>query len=408
MRKKLLDRQAIYSKFYDGNNKIIDQGIAIYFQAPASFTGEDVVEFQCHGNPIISDLILKSLCEAGARLATPGEFTLRAFLNNKINLTQAEAIADLINSVTEKNVRTANKSLQGQFSNHIKRLLQRLIEIRLNVEAHLDFPDEDIDTHKLQDVNNKIFNAVSELESIQQNARRGERLHTGTTIAIAGKPNVGKSSLINKLSQSDIAIVTKIPGTTRDPLTADIEIQGVPIRLVDTAGLRDTDNVIEKIGIERTQEILAQADIILWLTDASKNESQNKIYKDLPNTSHHIVVHNKVDLVANREYLKNNRLYVSATTGEGLELLVKAITKYIISDEQGDVPFLARNRHLIALKKTSTHLQAAHDQMENNNKELEIVAEELRLAQQSLGEITGEFTADDLLGRIFSEFCIGK
>lgn len=406
VKKKLHDHQVLYSKFYDCKNEVIDHGIAIYFKAPTSFTGEDVVEFQHHGNPIISELILKVLCEYGARLATPGEFTLRAFLNNKIDLTQAEAISDLINSATEKSVKTANRSLQGEFSNQVDNTLEELVQIRINVEAHLDFPDEDIDIQQSQQIESKLANAVIKLERIQEQAKRGERLQMGATIAIAGEPNVGKSSLINKLSQSDISIVTEIPGTTRDPLSADIEIEGVPIRLIDTAGLRETDNIIEKKGIERTQAVLEQADIVLWLTDISTFEPHNKITSSHVKDNH-IVVHNKIDLMVNSKPIVDDQLYISVKTGQGIEELINIIAKKLNGEELSDVPFLARNRHIVGLKKTCDHLKSAKEKMQNNV-ELDIVAEELRLAQQSLGEITGEFTADELLGRIFSDFCIGK
>ena len=405
-KKTLSNRKAIYTKFTDKNNEIIDHGIAIFFKAPASFTGEDVVEFQCHGNPIISDLLLKALCEFGARMATPGEFTLRAFLNNKIDLAQAEAIADLISSTTEKSVRTANRSLQGEFSKQVDRVLAELVSIRINVEAHLDFPDEEIDAQEIKDIKTKVLETVKELEKLQQTARRGERLHTGATIAIAGKPNVGKSSLINTLAQSDIAIVTEIPGTTRDPLTADVDIHGVPVQLIDTAGLRDTDNVIENLGIERTLQVLSQADIILWLTDASCPDEMQDLDKEIQEDKC-IRIYNKIDLIGKQVAVNNNEIHMSAKTGDGLEELVETIAVKLCGEEQGDTPFLARRRHLIALQETCEHLKTVHEKI-GMKCDLEIVAEELRLAQHALGEITGEFTAEDLLGRIFSDFCIGK
>ena len=405
-KKTLCNRQAIYTKFTDKNNEIIDRGIAIYFKAPASFTGEDVVEFQCHGNPVISDLLLKALCESGARMAAPGEFTLRAFLNNKIDLTQAEAIADLISSTTEKSVRIANRSLQGEFSKHVDSVLAKLVAVRINVEAHLDFPDEEIDVQQIKVIKAKVLETVKELEKLQQAARRGERLHTGATIAIAGKPNVGKSSLINKLAQSDIAIVTEIPGTTRDPLTADVDIHGVPVRLIDTAGLRDTNNVIENLGIERTLQVLSQADIILWLTDASCPDEKQDLDKEIQEDKC-IRIFNKIDLIGKQVSVNSSKIDMSVKTGDGLDELIEIIALKLCGNEQGDTPFLARRRHLIALQETCEHLKAAHEKI-GMKCDLEIVAEELRLAQHALGEITGEFTADDLLGRIFSDFCVGK
>ncbi len=406
VKKTLRDRQATVTKFYN-NDEIIDRGIAIYFKAPASYTGEDVVEFQCHGNPIISNLLINALCEQGARMATPGEFTLRAFLNNKIDLAQAEAIADLISCTTEKSVRTATRSLQGDFSHHIQRLLERLISIRIHVEAHLDFPEEEIDVQQYEDIKSRIAEAKSELIKTQENAQRGERLLTGAMIVIAGSPNVGKSSLINALAQSDVAIVTDLPGTTRDPLIADVDINGVPVRLVDTAGLRrDTDNVIESIGIERTQHVLSQADIVLWLTDASCEGKKQRAEVELP-VNKCIWVHNKIDLISKQAKSTGDDVYISVKTGNGLNELINTIAIKLYGEEQGDTPFLARSRHLNVLQQTHEHLQHAYERTRKKI-DLEIVAEELRLAQQALGEISGEFTADDLLGRIFSDFCIGK
>lgn len=404
--KKLLARQAIYTKFYDDNDEVIDQGIVIYFQAPASFTGEDVVELHCHGNPIISDLLLKTLCAQGSRLATPGEFSQRAFVNNKIDLAQAEAIADLISSTTEQGVRMATRSLQGAFSIRVRAVLATLILIRTNIEAHLDFPDEEINVKQVQEIATKLTQLCTEVTELMQQAQQGERLQTGATIAIAGKPNVGKSSLINALAQSDIAIVTEIPGTTRDPLTADIELHGMPVRLIDTAGLRDTANEIELKGIERTQQALSQADITLWLSDASQTETPQIAPADIEENKT-IWVHNKIDLTKLQASTSANHIYLSVKTGVGLPELLTMIASKLHADEQGDTPFLARRRHLIALQQAQQNIQAAGVRISAPT-ELELAAEDLRLAQLSLGEVTGEFTSDDLLGRIFSEFCIGK
>ena len=350
-KKTLCNRQAVYTIFMDISQEIIDRGIAIYYQAPASFTGEDVVEFQCHGNPIISDLLLKALCESGARMATPGEFTLRAFLNNKIDLTQAEAIADLINSTTETSVRTANCSMHGDFSKYVKEILEKLVSIRINVEAHLDFPDEDIDIQQYKEIETKIIKITKELENLQQSAKRGERLHSGATVAIAGRPNAGKSSLINALSQSDIAIVTEIPGTTRDPLTADVDIHGVPVRLIDTAGLRDTDNIIETLGIKRTLQVLSQADIILWLTDVTCKDEKQELDDEIPEDKC-IRIHNKIDLIGKQAEVNHDEIFMSVKTGDGLSELIELIAAKLCGEEQGDTPFLARRRHLIALQQT--------------------------------------------------------
>jgi tRNA modification GTPase len=404
--KKLLPRQATHTSFYDSDNKIIDQGIAIYFQTPASFTGEDMVELHCHGNPIISSLLLKTLCEHGSRLATPGEFSLRAFLNNKIDLARAEAIADLINSTTEQGVRTATRSLQGAFSSRVQSVLAKLILIRTNVEACLDFPDEEIDAKQSKNIGVKLVNLEAEITELLRQAQQGERLQTGATIAIAGKPNTGKSSLLNMLAQSDVAIVTEVPGTTRDPLTADIELQGMPVRLIDTAGLRETKDVVEEKGIELAQRALSQADIILWLTDISKKAESLSIPGNLDENKV-IKVYNKIDLTNIQAQADNSQVYLSAKTGSGLSGLFAVLAQRLRGDEQGDTPFLARHRHLIALQQAQEHIHKAR-QFVSRSTELELVAEDLRLAQQSLGEVTGEFTSDDLLGKIFSEFCIGK
>ncbi len=404
--KFLQSRHATYTNFYDSNDELIDQGIAIYFQTPASFTGEDVVEFHCHGNPIVSELLLNTLCEHGSRLATPGEFSLRAFMNNKIDLAQAEAIADLIYSTTEQGVRTATRSLQGAFSTRVQDVLTKLILIRSNVEAHLDFPDEEIDAQHTEQIQTKLVDLETEIMELLRQAQQGERLQTGATIAIAGKPNAGKSSLLNALAQSDIAIVTEIPGTTRDPLIADIEIKGMPVRLIDTAGLRETKDVIEIKGIERAQQALSQADVILWLTDVSLTEGEQSIPDGLDENKI-ICVHNKIDLINIQTSMNANHVYISVKTGSGLQDLVNMLASQLCGSEQGDTPFLARRRHLIAMQQAYQNIQAAF-QCISQTKDLELVAEDLRLAQQYLGEITGDFTSDDLLGRIFSEFCIGK
>ncbi|MFK7816582.1 MAG: tRNA uridine-5-carboxymethylaminomethyl(34) synthesis GTPase MnmE [Gammaproteobacteria bacterium] len=407
--KKLLPRLAHYTVFYDFSDRIIDQGLALFFQSPASFTGEDVVEFHCHGNPLVAELLLKTLCSLGARLATPGEFSLRAFLNNKIDLAQAEAIADLINSTTEQAARTATRSLQGAFSERVKGVLTQLVQVRMHIEAHLDFPDEEIDRQQSAQLLKQLTLLEKFLDELLQQAKLGERLQTGATIAIAGKPNAGKSSLLNVLAQSDVAIVTEIPGTTRDPLSADIEIQGIAVRLVDTAGLRETKDIVEAKGIERAQQALAQADLILWLTDVDNEDSQmapkeidaNKI----------VTVHNKIDLQDASHRNDNENIYISAKNQIGIDDLIEQLGLRLMGDnvlsENGDTPFLARNRHVIALQNAQQNLRSAQQRLSNSN-ELELAAEDLRIAQQNLGVITGEFTPDDLLGKIFSEFCIGK
>lgn len=407
--KSLTPRQAHYTNFYDQDDAVIDQGLAIYFQTPASFTGEDVIEFHCHGNPLVADLLLKTLCSLGARLATPGEFSLRAFLNNKIDLTQAEAIADLINSTTEQGVRTATRSMQGVFSERVQEVLTQLIQMRMHIEAHLDFPDEEIDRQQSEQLASLLTTLSNHLNELIQQAKLGERLQTGATIAIAGRPNAGKSSLLNVLAQSDVAIVTEIPGTTRDPLSADIEIQGIAVRLIDTAGLRDTKDIVEAKGIERAQQALVQADLILWLTDVNDEDSQA-----VPNeidVTKMLFVHNKIDLQIEKKCNDDQNIFISAKEQIGMDKLIEKLGKQLAGtnnfQEHGDTPFLARSRHVIALQQAQESIRSAQQRLANSQ-ELELAAEDLRLAQQSLGEITGEFTPDDLLGKIFSEFCIGK
>ena len=406
--KKLTPRIATYTNFLDRNKENIDSGIVIYFQAPASFTAEDMIEFYCHGNSIVVDLLLKTLCEHGARLANPGEFSLRAFQNNKINLAQAEAIADLINCTTEQGVRTACRSLQGEFSNQVNKILENLIHIRMNIEAHLDFPDEDIDVKRIKVIKDNLENLNHNLDKLFQTAQQGERLQTGASVAIAGKPNAGKSSLLNSLAKSEIAIVTNIPGTTRDPLVADVNINGIAVRLIDTAGIHDTENEIEKLGIERAQKNIKQADIILWLSDVNQMHHMNDMPHDL-DKSKVVHVYNKIDLVnSNKDEDKVKGVtYLSVKTGRGMEDLIEKISEKLIGQPQGDTPFLARRRHLNSLQQAKENISNAQNCLADFG-ELELAAEDLRIAQQSLGEITGEFSSDELLGRIFSEFCIGK
>ncbi|MDE0249859.1 MAG: tRNA uridine-5-carboxymethylaminomethyl(34) synthesis GTPase MnmE [Gammaproteobacteria bacterium] len=405
-RKELIPRKAVLTGFRDGNGERIDQGLALYFQAPASFTGEDLVEFHCHGNPVVCGMLMDALCAQGARRAEPGEFSLRAFLNNKLDLAQAEAIADLISSTTEQCVRTAGRSLQGAFSRRVKEVLEGLVGVRTGVEACLDFPDEDSGALPGKALHGPLSALDGDLDELLEQARSGERLHAGATVAIVGAPNVGKSSLINALAQSEIAIVTAVPGTTRDPVVADIEVHGLPVRLVDTAGLRTTGDEVEQLGIERTRRILAEADLVLWLDDLSQPDSAGLAPEGVE-ASRVIRVHNKTDLVTRHAGAGRQEVYLSVKTGSGMEALVERIRERVLGREQGSTPFLARARHLDALQRTQAHVRSAL-QCLHRGRDLELAGEDLRLAQQALGEITGEFSSDDLLGSIFSEFCIGK
>ena len=405
-RKKLAPRQATLTGFRDRSGEAIDEGIAIYFQAPASFTGEDLVEFHCHGNPVVCEMLMDTLCAHGSRRAEPGEFSLRAFLNNKLDLAQAEAIADLISSTTQQCVRTAGRSLQGAFSRHIREILDRLVGVRTGVEAHLDFPDEDTGALPGKVLYGQLSAIDGELHALLQQARSGERLHTGATVAIVGAPNVGKSSLINALAQSEIAIVTAVPGTTRDPVVADVEFHGMPVRLVDTAGLRATGDEVERLGIERTRRILAEADLVLWLDDVSQPAPAGMAPEGV-DASRVIRVHNKTDLVSAHAEAGEQEVCLSVRTGSGMETLIEQLRERLLGREQGSTPFLARTRHLDALQRTRTHVHSAL-QCIHRARDLELAGEDLRMAQQALGEITGEFSSEELLGSIFSEFCIGK
>ena len=404
--RKLAVREAVLTGFYDAGGERIDQGIALYFQAPASFSGEDLVEFHSHGSPVVCDLLLDTLCAHGARLAEPGEFSLRAFLNHKIDLAQAEAIADLIASSTEQCARLANRSLQGLFSARVQETLERLVAVRAGIEAYLDFPDEDLDVQHAEHFCEQLDALGTEITELLEQAQAGERMNTGATLAIAGAPNVGKSSLINALAQSDLAIVTDTPGTTRDPVAADIEIAGMPVHVVDTAGVRNTEDVIEREGIARTRRTLAQADLVVWMDDVTQPPGAQAPPEEV-DVARRIRAHNKIDLTGRAPEVLEDEVYLSVKTASGMQALIDLIRSRLQGDEQASTPFLARRRHRLALQRTREHIRAAAQGL-REGRGLELAGEDLRLAQQALGEITGEFSSDDLLGRIFSEFCIGK
>lgn len=408
----LTPRKAYTCSFKDKKNTTLDQGIAIHFSSPASFTGEDIVELQGHGGNVVLNLILNACISHGAELAPPGEFTKRAFLNNKIDLSQAESVADLINASTEAAAKSAVNSLRGVFSNKINSLLKNLIELRVFVEACLDFPEEDINFINEGNVNKKLESLKKSVIAILDAARQGQILRDGVKVVLIGQPNVGKSSLMNLLANESKAIVTEIPGTTRDPIKSDINIKGVPIHLVDTAGLRETDDIVEKLGIEKTWEAIHEADITLILddvTDASQN-FEDKFKKKLPK-GQSIIIKNKIDLLKQKPSINYENdvphIFISAKKGDGIQLLEKEILKIVGKDHKvshkEDI-FMARSRHIDALKKVNGAINKAIKNLEAP----ELLAEELMIAQKSLSQITGEFSSDDLLGQIFSQFCIGK
>ena len=416
----LAARVATHLSFRDSQGEPIDDGLAIFFPAPHSYTGEDVLELQGHGGPGVLSLVVQSALatpiEGGARLrlAEPGEFTQRAFLNDKLDLAQAEAVADLIDAGSERAARSALASLQGRFSRLIEELLAAMIDLRMRVEACLDFPEEDIEFIAKEGVEKKLTQIAQTLEDIFQSATRGAALREGLSVVLAGPPNVGKSSLMNALAEQDIALVTDIAGTTRDRIVQEILIEGVPIHVIDTAGLRATEDAVEKMGIERTWQEIERAQLILFLRDASgltqaDPELESQIIARAKGARHVIRVVNKSDLLENigPQASGEKEVYVSAKTGLGLEALKQMLLAeagYSIDASAG--VFSARTRHLDALRRSREHLNAAFAHL--RAKELELLAECLRLSQDALSEITGAFSSDDLLGRIFSRFCIGK
>ena len=403
----LKPRQATHTHFLGGGGDTLDDGIVIWFKAPASFTGEHVIELQGHGGPQVLELVLERCLALGARLAQPGEFSRRAFMNGKLDLAQAEAIADLIDAGSRQAARSAVRALEGEFSRRVNALRDGLVQLRMLVEATLDFPEEDIDFLQQADAWGKLSTLAARLEAVLSQARQGALLREGLNVVLIGQPNVGKSSLLNQLAGYDAAIVTEIAGTTRDTLREAIQIEGVPLHVIDTAGLRETDNPVERLGIERTWSALEKADLAVLLTDAQHGvgEQEAAILARLPEIPV-LTVHNKIDLTREgpRENPEGHEVWLSARTGEGLDLLRRRLLALAGWEQTGEGLFTARARHLEALRRAQTHLENAC----LRGLQLELFAEELRLAQESLSEITGEFTADDLLGVIFGQFCIGK
>lgn len=403
-------RYALYTDFVDAHGQPLDNGLLLYFPGPNSFTGEDVIELQGHGGPVVLKMLLARCVELGARLAEPGEFTKRAFLNDKLDLAQAESVADLIDASSETAAKSALKSLKGAFSKEIHVLVDELITLRMLVEATLDFPEEEIDFLKQADALGKLERLRGRLVQVQATAKQGAILREGMHVVLVGQPNVGKSSLMNALAGDDIAIVTDIAGTTRDTVREEIVIDGVPVHIIDTAGLRDTDDVVEKIGIERTWQAVERADLALVLADSRDGLTGEvqAILQRLPAALPRVHVFNKVDLSGEEPGLADEDghplVRLSARTHAGVELLKAKLLEMIGYSGGGEGVFLARQRHLDAIRRAAEHLELAHMDWER----VEIFAEELRMAQNALSEITGEFSADDLLGVIFSRFCIGK
>lgn len=402
-------RYATYAAFLDAQGQVIDQGIALFFPAPHSYTGEDVLELQGHGGTAVLQLVLQRCLQSGARLAQPGEFTQRAFLNGKLDLTQAESVADLIDATTSQAARSAMRSLQGEFSLAIRHLVDGLIRLRMLVEAMLDFPEEEIDATDVAQREAQLALLCSELLLIFNLAQQGTLLREGAHIVLAGQPNVGKSSLLNRLSGEEVALVSEIPGTTRDVIRQAIQIGGVPLHIIDTAGLRESQDTIEQLGIARTRSTLQKADAILVLRDASccMSEDDRKILDELPPGIPRLHVFNKIDLLNQAARVEDQggecHIYLSAKTGAGLDLLREELLALIGWHQEAGV-FMARERHVRALQSARDYLLRASGEAGR----AEICAEDLRLAQEQLSAITGEFTSDDLLGEIFSRFCIGK
>jgi tRNA modification GTPase len=399
-------RTATRAVFRDAAGAAIDDGLALFFPAPHSYTGEDVLELHGHGGPVVLQMLLRRCLELGARLAEPGEFTRRAFLNDKLDLAQAEAVADVIEASTEAAARCAVRSLQGEFSSAIRALVDQLIELRMLIEATLDFPEEELDPLDRADARARLERLRAALDATLDRARQGSLLRSGLHIVLAGQPNVGKSSLLNRLAGEELAIVTPIPGTTRDTVRQAIQIEGVPLHLVDTAGLRDAADEVERLGIARTWSAIERADVVLLIVDARAGitAADEAIVAKLPARLPRVVVHNKIDLAAIEPRRADAAVYLSARTGDGIDLLRQALLERAGWHSTGESVFIARERHLVALRSAADHLRAAGGQARS----AELFAEELRLAQRALDAVTGEFTADDLLGEIFARFCIGK
>lgn len=408
-------RYATHCNFIDEEGNVLDQGLAIYFPNPHSFTGEEVLELHAHGSPVVLDNLVKRIINLGAQLARPGEFSERAFLNGKIDLAQAEAIADLIDSASQQAARSAMRSLQGEFSKRIHLLLEALIHLRMYVEAAMDFPEEEVNFLSDENIVDSLEKIAAAIFELQKTAQQGVLLREGMTVVIAGPPNAGKSSLLNSLSGEDTAIVAEIPGTTRDVLRTQIQIDGLPLHIIDTAGLRETEDLVEKEGIRRAQQEISKADRVLFVTDITDPNRFSNLYDyqrkfSIP-TEKITIIHNKIDLINEKPSLTQNAdkiiIQISAKTGDGISILRDHLKECMGFNGANEGNFIARRRHLDALQRTLDHLQNGQFVLREQNA-AELLAEELRLAQDALGEVTGVFRPDDLLGKIFSTFCIGK
>jgi tRNA modification GTPase len=411
-------RIASYQAFYDSKKQVIDQGIALFFAGPNSFTGEDVLELQGHGGQVVMQLLIETCLQSGlVRLAKPGEFSEQAFLNDKMDLTQAEAIADLINASSQQAAKSALRSMQGEFSSQIKNLVEKVIYLRMYVEAAIDFPEEEIDFLGDGIVQSNLAAIVSLLNDIMHQAKQGSLLRDGMRVVIVGRPNAGKSSLLNALSGKESAIVTDIAGTTRDVLKEHIHIDGMPLHIIDTAGLRDNADTVEQIGIERAWQEIENADRILFMVDAQEETNNQpdaiwpEFYEKLPNNAAITVIRNKCDLSNEAPGINNEGKYpvisLSAKDKTGINSLTAHLKECMGFDQVGESQVIARQRHITALKHAQAHIETGKEQLELSMAG-ELLAEELRIAQEYLNEITGEFSSDDLLGKIFSSFCIGK
>jgi len=414
--KELLPRQATLLSLRDSGGQLIDQLVAIYFAAPASFTGEDVLELQCHGGPQLLELVIKRCLELGKDdglvIAEPGEFTLRAYLNNKVDLAQAEAIADLIDAQSEAAVRGAARSLQGVFSDDINALVEEITQLRILVESTLDFPEEEIEFLENAQARERLSAVKTKLQALRDGAKQGKILRDGIQLVLAGAPNVGKSSLLNRLAGEEVAIVTPIAGTTRDRVKESIQIEGVPMHIIDTAGLRQTVDEVEAKGIERTWDAIRLADLVVFLTAAdAQSETSDlraQIMEALPSKCPILEVLNKSDLLSKELLVNPEAILISAKKGDGIDLLKQKILEIVGWNGPQGGAIVARRRHLDCIERAAEHIEKSEQFAANGNNSLELFAEELFLAQNHLGQITGKLLPDDLLGKIFSQFCIGK